>query len=145
MLKYIASASCFIAAAALAAIAHTEGEAHKTLTLAVPFQSNGTPGIGYNKTIDDAINALQANPKYVIYATGHTRTRGPEHTNTTRGLAFAQRVEYDIITNGINASRVVATSMGEEQPLTQLPDEADNVFQRRLDRVEIKIQHEDIQ
>lgn len=144
MLTRMLGIAAFAAAGSLVAFAHNEGEKHKTLTWTAPFQSNGMPGIGYDVVLAEVVTALETNDDYVVVVTGHTRTRGPADANQERGQRFATRMEMDLLTEGVHIERITAQSLGETQPLSQDEDESDNVFQRRLDRVEIVVQNKDI-
>lgn len=141
LIKRLLAGTVFASTAVFAVAMNAIGVENQTQELTVPFARGDAPGIGYQASIDQAISFLNANSNYVAVLKGHTGTRGPASSNLTLSETRAQRVAKDLQDLGIDNSRIFVYAKGEDQPLEQLDGESDNVFQSRLNRVEIYILH----
>ena len=65
------------------------------------------------------VPVLQASPAIHIRITGHTDDRGSAEYNLALGLRRASEAKAFLVSNGIDASRIETSSMGEEDPAVQ--------------------------
>lgn len=65
------------------------------------------------------VPVLQARPALRLRITGHTDDRGSAEYNLALGLRRAAMAKAFLVSNGIDASRIDITSMGEERPAVQ--------------------------
>jgi peptidoglycan-associated lipoprotein len=65
------------------------------------------------------VPVLQARPTLHIRITGHTDDRGSAEYNLALGLRRAAEAKAFLVSNGIDASRIETSSMGEEDPAVQ--------------------------
>jgi len=70
-----------------------------------------------------------------IIVTGHTDTMGTTRANFDLGLKRAMMVRNLLITAGLDASQIQATSLGESDLLVHTPDETPEPRNRRVDIV----------
>lgn len=75
---------------------------------------------------------LKANPARMITIEGHTDNRGSDEHNKALSQARADAVRELFIAQGIEATRVVATGMGESFPLASNDSEAGRLQNRRV-------------
>lgn len=65
------------------------------------------------------VPVLQTQPTIHVRITGHTDDRGSSEYNLALGLRRAAEAKAFLVNNGIDASRLIITSMGAEQPAVQ--------------------------
>ncbi len=65
------------------------------------------------------VPVMQAQPGVHLRITGHTDDRGSSEYNLALGLRRAAEAKAFLVNNGIDASRIAITSMGDEQPAAQ--------------------------
>ena len=70
-----------------------------------------------------------------IIVTGHTDTMGTSRANFDLGLKRAMMVRNLLITAGLDASQIQATSLGESDLLVHTPDDTPEPRNRRVDIV----------
>jgi len=123
------------AEAALAAAREQEAIAVITGTVYFDYdQSALTPEA--RATLDAKVPALQARPEFRILITGHTDERGSSEYNLALGLRRAAELKAYLVANGIDASRIDISSMGEERPAAQGSNEAAWALNRRAEFVQ---------
>lgn len=88
-------------------------------------------------TLDAKVPALQARPEFRIRITGHTDERGSSEYNLALGLRRAAELKAYLVANGIDASRIDISSMGEERPAAQGSDEAAWALNRRAEFIQV--------
>jgi outer membrane protein OmpA-like peptidoglycan-associated protein len=66
--------------------------------------------------LDRVVSGLKDNPGVRVRIEGHTSNEASETYNQTLGTRRAQRVQQYLVEHGIEASRVQATSLGENDP-----------------------------
>lgn len=88
-------------------------------------------------TLDAKVPALQARPAFRIQITGHTDERGSSEYNLALGLRRAAELKAYLVANGIDASRIDISSMGEERPAAQGSNEAAWALNRRAEFVQV--------
>lgn len=88
-------------------------------------------------TLDAKVPALQARPAFRIQITGHTDERGSSEYNLALGLRRAAELKAYLVANGIDASRIDISSMGEERPAAQGSSEAAWALNRRAEFVQV--------
>src|SRR5688572_25447297 len=88
-------------------------------------------------TLDAKVPALQARPAFRIKITGHTDERGSSEYNLALGLRRAAELKAYLVANGIDASRIDISSMGEERPAAQGSNEAAWSQNRRAEFVQV--------
>lgn len=66
--------------------------------------------------LDEVARLLEENPEITLQLGGHTDSVGTEEYNSLLGLRRAEAVRAALVERGIDASRLVATSYGEELP-----------------------------
>lgn len=76
---------------------------------------------------------MQATPTARIRITGHTDDRGSSEYNLALGLRRAAEAKAFLVANGVDASHIEISSMGEEQPAVQGDDEAAWAKNRRAE------------
>lgn len=111
-----------------------EQEAIAVITGTVYFdydQSALTPEA--RATLDAKVPALQARPAFRIRITGHTDERGSSEYNLALGLRRAAELKAYLVANGIEASRIDISSMGEERPAAQGSNEDAWALNRRAE------------
>ena len=87
--------------------------------------------------LDEAVAVMNQHPSIAVRAEGHTDSVGSEEYNMGLGQRRADSVEAHLISQGISAGRVSATSFGESVPAAS-NDTAEGRAQNR--RVEIIVQ-----
>lgn len=65
------------------------------------------------------VPVLQAQPTVHVRITGHTDDRGSSEYNLALGLRRAAEAKAFLVNNGIDASRLMITSMGAEKPAVE--------------------------
>mgnify|MGYP005845286225 CR=1 FL=1 len=86
---------------------------------------------------DQTISFLNSNPKLKIELIGHTDAIGTLEDNQARGLSRAEAVKSYMLSNGIDASRIIkVSSKGETAPIAS-NDSAEGRAKNR--RVEVKV------
>ncbi len=84
------------------------------------FPTNSTKEIS-NKHILDYLNDLakemKLHPEWDLQITGHTDSDGDESANYKLGLGRAKKIKAKLVSKGVEASRIRATSKGENQPI----------------------------
>lgn len=88
-------------------------------------------------TLDAKVPALQARPAFRIQITGHTDERGSSEYNLALGLRRAAELKAYLVANGIDASRIDISSMGEERPAAQGSNEAAWALNRRAEFMQV--------
>lgn len=119
-------------------VAAREAEAVALITGTVYFdydQSALSPEA--RATLDAKVPALQARPAFRILITGHTDERGSSEYNLALGLRRAAELKAYLVANGIDASRIDISSMGEERPAAQGSSEAAWALNRRAEFVQV--------
>ncbi|MGI9140402.1 MAG: OmpA family protein [Gemmatimonadaceae bacterium] len=106
----------------------------------------GTVYFGYDQsalssearaTLDAKVPALQARPAFRIRITGHTDERGSSEYNLALGLRRAAELKAYLVANGIDASRIDISSMGEERPAAAGSGESAWALNRRAEFVQV--------
>jgi peptidoglycan-associated lipoprotein len=74
---------------------------------------------------------LRENPKLKLRISGHTDITGSREYNVALGNRRAEAVKQALISEGINAHRLITVSYGKEQPASFGETEADYALNRR--------------
>jgi outer membrane protein OmpA-like peptidoglycan-associated protein len=83
------------------------------------FPSNSSSAIFSKETeenLEEIIDQMKSTNKKVII-TGHTDTTGDTENNKTLGRLRADDVKNKLVSKGLDPTRVVALSMGEQKPI----------------------------
>lgn len=75
---------------------------------------------------------LKAHPEAVVKITGHTDSTGTESYNQTLSEARAQAVADEIMTDGIDASRITTMGKGELEPIASNDTKEGRMMNRRV-------------
>lgn len=98
-------------------VAAREAEAIALITGTVYFEYDQSALSAESRsTLDAKIPALQARPAFRVRITGHTDERGSSEYNLALGLRRAAELKAYLVANGVDASRIDISSMGEERP-----------------------------
>lgn len=122
--------------AALAAAQEAEAIALITGTVYFDYDQSALSAEA-RATLDAKVPALQARPAFRIRITGHTDERGSSEYNLALGLRRAAELKAYLVANGIDASRIDISSMGEERPAAQGANEAAWAQNRRAEFVQV--------
>ncbi|HUR91751.1 MAG TPA: OmpA family protein [Gemmatimonadaceae bacterium] len=115
-----------------------EAEAIALITGTVYFDYNQSAlSAEARATLDAKVPALQARPAFRIRITGHTDERGSSEYNLALGLRRAAELKAYLVANGIEASRIDISSMGEERPAAQGSNEAAWAQNRRAEFAQV--------
>jgi outer membrane protein OmpA-like peptidoglycan-associated protein len=79
------------------------------------------------------LRALREMPSTTVVVTGHTDTMGLPQANYQLGLKRATMVRNLLISAGLNAAQIEASSLGETDLLVRTPDETAEPRNRRVD------------
>ena len=122
--------------AALAAAQEAEAIALITGTVYFDYDQSALSAEA-RATLDAKVPALQARPAFRIRITGHTDERGSAEYNLALGLRRAAELKAYLVSNGIDASRIDISSMGEERPAAQGSNEDAWARNRRAEFVQV--------
>lgn len=122
--------------AALAAAQEAEAVALITGTVYFDYDQSALSAEA-RSTLNAKVPALQARPAFRIRITGHTDERGSSEYNLALGLRRAAELKAYLVANGIDASRIDISSMGEERPAAQGSNEAAWALNRRAEFVQV--------
>ena len=122
--------------AALAAAQEAEAIALITGTVYFDYDQSALSAEA-RATLDAKVPALQVRPGFRIRITGHTDERGSSEYNLALGLRRAAELKAYLVANGIGASRIDISSMGEERPAAQGSNESAWALNRRAEFVQV--------
>ena len=118
-------------------VAALEAEAIAAITGTVYFEYDRSElSAEARASLDAKVPALQARPGFRIRITGHTDERGSSEYNLALGLRRAAELKAYLVANGIDASRIDISSMGEERPAAQGSNEEAWALNRRAEFVQ---------
>ena len=121
-----------------ALVAAQEAEAIALITGTVYFDYDQSAlSAEARATLDSKVPALQARPAFRIRITGHTDERGSSEYNLALGLRRAAELKAYLVANGIDASRIDISSMGEERPVAAGSNEAAWALNRRAEFIQV--------
>ncbi len=83
------------------------------------------------RILDEKVAVFRANPDMAIEMVGYTDLIGTDAYNMKLGERRAKAARDYIVSQGIDASRVMVESMGERQPVTEAPGKAAQAPNRR--------------
>jgi OmpA-OmpF porin, OOP family len=83
--------------------------------------------------LDEITEYLNSNPQLYIEISGHTDNTGNEPHNMQLSDARAQSVANYLITNGIDASRIIAKGFGSSKPIADNDTENGRAINRRVE------------
>ena len=119
-------------------VAAQEAEAIALITGTVYFEYDQSALSAESRaTLDAKIPALQARPAFRVRITGHTDERGSSEYNLALGLRRAAELKAYLVANGIDASRIDISSMGEERPAVAGSAESAWAQNRRAEFVQV--------
>ena len=119
-------------------VAAQEAEAIALITGTVYFEYDQAALSAESRaTLDAKIPALQARPAFRVRITGHTDERGSSEYNLALGLRRAAELKAYLVANGIDASRIDISSMGEERPAVAGSAESAWAQNRRAEFVQV--------
>ena len=119
-------------------VAAQEAEAIALITGTVYFEYDQAALSAESRaTLDAKIPALQARPAFRVRITGHTDERGSSEYNLALGLRRAAELKAYLVANGIDASRIDISSMGEERPAAAGSGEPAWAQNRRAEFVQV--------
>jgi len=119
-------------------VAAQEAEAIALITGTVYFEYDQSALSAESRaTLDAKIPALQARPAFRVRITGHTDERGSSEYNLALGLRRAAELKAYLVANGIDASRIDISSMGEERPAASGSGEPAWAQNRRAEFVQV--------
>jgi len=122
----------------VALVAAQEAEAIALITGTVYFDYDQSAlSAEARATLDSKVPALQARPGFRIRITGHTDERGSSEYNLALGLRRAAELKAYLVANGIDASRIDISSMGEERPAAAGSNEAAWALNRRAEFIQV--------
>jgi OmpA-OmpF porin, OOP family len=105
-----------------------------TIRLLVFFDYNNSALREESKPdLNRAIEFLKENPDVRVEIAGHTDDKGDETYNKKLSQSRADAVSTYFSTNGIDASRLIATGYGEEQPVADNATEEGRIQNRRVE------------
>lgn len=87
--------------------------------------------------LDHNLQYLLANPEVKVYVEGHCDERGTVEYNFNLGMRRSESIRNFLVKNGVNASRIVSASKGEEQPADPGHNEAAWAKNRRCEFFQI--------
>jgi peptidoglycan-associated lipoprotein len=73
--------------------------------------------------LDQKVSVLTANRSLRLRVEGNTDERGSDEYNLALGMRRAVAVQHYFVDRGIDSSRIMISSNGEERPTCQIPDE----------------------
>lgn len=118
-------------------VAAREAEAIAAITGTVYFEYDRSElSEEARANLDAKVPALQARPGFRIRITGHTDERGSSEYNLALGLRRAAELKAYLVANGIDASRIDISSMGEERPAASGSNEEAWALNRRAEFVQ---------
>ncbi|WP_291530068.1 OmpA family protein [Bacteroides sp. UBA939] len=85
------------------------------------------------EVLDRKVSLLTRYPEAKIRVLGNTCNRGSERINIPLGLKRAEEVKKYLIANGIEASRIIAISQSDYNPMLPNSNEENRAFNRRVD------------
>lgn len=119
-------------------VAAREAEAIAAITGTVYFDYDRSElSDAARATLDAKVPALLARPAFRIRITGHTDERGSSEYNLALGLRRAAELKAYLVANGIDASRIDISSMGEERPAASGSNEEAWALNRRAEFVQV--------
>ncbi len=119
-------------------VAAQNAEAIEVITGTVYFEyDQSTLSAEARGLLEAKVPALQARPGFRIRITGHTDERGSFEYNLALGLRRAAELKAYLVANGIDASRIDISSMGEERPAAPGSNEAAWALNRRAEFVQV--------
>ncbi|MBA3578695.1 MAG: OmpA family protein [Gemmatimonadaceae bacterium] len=119
-------------------VAAQEAEAIALITGTVYFEYDQAALSAESRaTLDAKIPALQARPAFRVRITGHTDERGSSEYNLALGLRRAAELKAYLVANGIDATRIDISSMGEERPAVAGSAESAWAQNRRAEFVQV--------
>jgi outer membrane protein OmpA-like peptidoglycan-associated protein len=83
--------------------------------------------------IPEVLAAVKAHAVQDVMVIGHTDTMGNQKVNYGLGLKRAMMVRNLLVAAGLNGSAIVATSVGELDPLVKTPDDTAEPRNRRVE------------
>ena len=83
--------------------------------------------------LDEVVRSLQAYPEVRVEIRGHTDSQGPTSFNLELSQKRADSVRQYLINAGIDPSRIVATGVGEEEPIASNANPEGRLQNRRIE------------
>lgn len=139
LFKRLAGLGILIVVAVLTAFLHGQGQAQRPKTYSISFHRGTELDEKAKTTLDQALNDALIRYRAHVVVTGHTGTRGDSAANRKLAEKRARTVAGYLMEAGIEKDRIDSLGLGGSQPLTQLPDESERAYQRRLARADITV------
>ncbi|MFH0710258.1 MAG: OmpA family protein [Pseudomonadota bacterium] len=107
-----------------------------TLHINFPFASNLLPASSA-KDVETLTTFLQENPASTITIIGHTDVIGIDERNQPRSEARAKALSDKLISNGIDANRIITSGEGSKKPIASNITDSGRAQNRRIE-IQIK-------
>jgi outer membrane protein OmpA-like peptidoglycan-associated protein len=126
--------------AALTALRDSLRNAHATMSAAETTTMETRIHFAFDKSeltdsakaiLDDKIQVFRDNPDMTISIVGHTDIAGTDAYNMALGTRRAEAAKAYIVSHGISADRIVISSKGENEPITEAAGRAGQAPNRR--------------
>ncbi len=85
------------------------------------------------QTLKSVVDALDDNSQLNVVLAGHADERGTREYNLALGQRRADAVSQYLILNGVESSRIITKSYGEERPIANGQDEESYAKNRRVE------------
>jgi OOP family OmpA-OmpF porin len=106
----------------------------KVILRGVNFETNkATLTRNSEKILEDAYNALVANPDVQVEISGHTDSVGSEQANQALSLRRAQAVKNWLVQKGIAGNRMKTVGKGENEPVASNDTAEGRAENRRIE------------
>ena len=96
---------------------------------------DGTSAPGAQMTLQRITDFLSENPDRNVLIEGHTDATGPASYNQQLSMQRAAAVRDELVSSGVDASRVRASGLGETFPVATNSTEAGRQLNRRVEVV----------
>ena len=93
-----------------------------------------------DRVVADVREVMRAHPGATVQVVGHTEPGPDEDADMGLSRRRAERVRDLIVASGVDGTRVVAVGVGGSRPPERREGESDAAFQRRMARVEVRVE-----